>query len=299
MKKILLLLLSLFISISLQAEEGATSPYIAFTDYNGSIKKESYEFGLYSQMKKGANTFDIIVGFKNISYQNSDSNSTDVNATDSNSTVSIPSESTKEIKVSLLSTYKIEDDLKLKTSFNYILSTEEVYDQVMSVLVGLEKNSSIFKYGANISIIKLNSESLTDYTQQISPYFGFYFGHINSTMGHFYTKIQYNAQHNYSINGDINSNYKSHSFSITHFKNKFETNFQLLFGESVYALRNNGLTIDNLGDTHKSGIILSTKYDLSDLGAIKFSYVKKDYISMGDTTETELKRYMLSIYFNF
>ncbi len=293
-KLILSLLLLLSSASALFAEHTLSAPYVGYTDYdsNDTQRENSYDIGIFSRSSDENNTYDI---FLNYNYITNNSDSNDTNSSDTNSTDS----NIKNISLSLLKKYNLTEDIKLLAAINYNLSTDDRYDQVFSLLGGIEKNIDIIKLGFNASYSKYNSDALASSAAQASPHFGFYFGHPDSIMGNFYTKVMYDMIFLKSPNSSVERRYRSHALNITHFKHGFETNVQLWFGESLYAVRSNGLINQFLDIVYKDGVFISLKYNISDETAIQISSLSQTYLNVGESEDSKLKSYILSAYFRF
>lgn len=289
-KMILSLLLMLASASALLAEHTLSAPFVGYTTYNDSQLESGYDVGVFSQTKDENATYNIFLNYNHLT-----------NVGDTNETNATSDEETiKNISISLLKKYNLADDLKLLTAINYNLSTDDRYDQVFSVLGGLEKSMDIIKFGANVSYSKFNDDALAKSTTQVSPYFAFYFGHPNSVMGNFYTKIMYDTiLLNSLADTTMSKRYRSHALNITHFKHGFETNVQLWFGETLYALRSNGLVNQFLNIKYKDSALVSVKYNLSDTIALQLSSLSQTYMAIEDTEDSKLKTYILAAYFKF
>jgi hypothetical protein len=291
MKKIILSLSILLHSSFLFAEDILTAPYIGYTNYDDTEKEHGYNVGVYSKLKEEKHSFELLLDYNAINYKN------DINSSDSNTTFS-PS-STKNINIALLYNYDIDNSFKLYSALNYINSSDHKYNHLISLLAGLEKRINQFKFGTNVSFSKFNSSSVAKSAEQITPYFGFYFGDYNSLMGNFFTKISYDFISLHSVQNNMKSSYSPHSISFINFKNNFETKLEMWFGKSLYALRDKGLTKHYLADVYKDSIILSSKYKVSKEFSVQLSYMRRAYIAYNETSESTMKSYLISTYFKF
>lgn len=291
MKKFILSLTILFFSSFLFAEEILSAPFVGYTNYNDIEKENGYNIGVYSKLKKEKHSFEILLDYNTISY-NSDINSSDLNTTYSPS-------STKNIDMALVYNYDVDNSFKLYSSLNYINSSDHKYNHLISFLAGLEKNVNNFKFGTNVSFSKFNSSSVAKSAEQITPYFGFYFGDYNSLMGKFFTKISYDFISLHSVQNNMKTSYSPHAISIINLKNNFETKLEMWFDKSLYAVRDRGLTKHYLADVYKDSIILSSKYKASKEFSVQLSYMRRAYIAYNETSESTMKSYLLSTYFKF
>lgn len=288
-KMILSLLLLLSYSSALFAEHSISAPYMGYTDYNDTQMNSSYDIGIFSRNVDENGSYDMFLNYNHIT-KNTDNN--DSNSTASDSTI-------KNISLGLLRRYNYSDTTKLLAAFNLNLSTDDGYDQIFSILGGIEQTIDIIKVGFNGSYSHFNSSALAKSSLQASPYFGFYFGHPKSVMGNFYVKVIYDIIALTSPTSGISSTYKSHALDITHFKYGFETNVQLWFGESLYALRSNGLVNQYLNIMYQDGVYISLKYNFTDKTSIQASTLSQTYTAVGDGSESKLKSYLLSANFKF
>ncbi|WP_373072373.1 hypothetical protein [Sulfurimonas sp.] len=286
MKKIILsfILIVNWISLQAQTTNTLTAPFMSYTKhYNDeqttTNKRSEYNLGLYSKIKNNKHSFDLLLDYGNIKYYD-------------NSNI-------KNLDLAVLYRYKLDDTLTINSSINYLFSSKSDYDQIFAVLAGLEKNTDIFQLGANISYSKYNSASLAKFTNQFTPYLGFYFGDYNSLMGTFLAKVTYDFITLHSGDSSLKEEYSAHSLSLKNSNGNFDTTIELWFGESIYALRNYGLTNHFLKDLYKDALIVSTKYKISDSVSVKLSYLKRSYIASGETENSTLKSYLISTYFRF
>jgi len=280
MKKNMIAILLLLTSVNLFAAQTILIPFIGSASYEDQNKEADFQFGIYANIKDNENTYEIAYEYKNTTYSTTQSN-------------------TNQNDFTFLYTYDATTSLKFRGALHHIFSTLKKDNNTFIALAGIEKIKNKNIFGINISQSKYNDNSLTNYVHQINPYFGIYFGKENSSMGNFYAKISYDAIYPNGKNEILNDLYSSFTISFTQNKGKMENSFRYWVGEQLYAVRNNGLTVYNLGDIHNGGFLISTKYKFSKKHIGQFSYINEDYKTYGVTTDSNMNRFLLSTTFNF
>ena len=117
-------------------------------------------------------------------------------------------------------------------------------------------------------------------------------------MGKFHTKLMYDIIYINGSNQALEDSYSSYTIRVEKNTKYFDNTLQYWFGKQLYSVRNNGLTVYNLGDIHSGGIIFSTKYKYDKEKNFKFSFINEDFKTFGATTESNLNRFLFSANFS-
>ena len=280
MKKNIILVLFLLSSVNLYAVQTVLIPFIGSASYEDQTKEADFQFGIYANIKDNKNTYELVFEHKNISYVTNTSN-------------------TNQNDFTLLYTYDTTQSLIFRGAIHHIFSNLKKDNNTFIALVGVEKLKNKYRYGINLSQSKYNDDSLTNYVHQISPYFGINFGEQNSLMGNFYAKITYDSIYPNGKNQNLNDSYNSLTASFTQYKGKMENTFRYWFGEQLYSVRDNAMTVYNLDDIHSGGFLLSSKYKFTQKYVGQFSYINEDFKSFGATTDSNMNRFLFSVTFNY
>ncbi len=280
MKKNIILVLFLLSSVNLYAVQTVLIPFIGSASYEDQTKEADFQFGIYANIKDNKNTYELVFEHKNISYVTDTSN-------------------TNQNDFTFLYTYDTTQSLIFRGAIHHIFSNLKKDNNTFIALVGVEKLKNKYRYGINISQSKYNDDSLTNYVHQISPYFGINFGEQNSLMGNFYAKITYDSIYPNGKNQNLNDSYNSLTASFTQYKGKMENTFRYWFGEQLYSVRDNAMTVYNLDDIHSGGFLLSSKYKFTQKYVGQFSYINEDFKSFGATTDSNMNRFLFSVTFNY
>jgi len=259
------------------ASPSTFTPFYGSTTFSNSEKKEAKNYGVYY---KGEN-FKTVVEKQAIKYNN-DSNSS--NFTQTNYSVQY--------------NIDIENDIDVYTTLNYIQSSNTKYSGIYSVLLGSKKKFDSFTFGLNLSYSDYNNVSVKS-VKQISPYIGFSFGDYNSLMGNFYTKIIYDTISLDSNLLGLKKDYSTYSVSLTHSKRNFQNFVGYWFKDHLFALRDDGLTIQNFEEIYENALSISSKYNFSPFTSLQISFIQKDFHVIGQQTKSKLKNTMLFLYSKF
>lgn len=259
------------------AKENTLSPFIGSTNYYTSDKDKAYNLGIYFKSKD----IKAVLENKKTIYS-SDSNLSDFS------------------QLSFAAKYDFynKNDLNAYTTINLIHSSNSEYNGISSILVGLNKELRIFTLGTNLSYSHY-SNTYVKSVIQVSPYIGFSFGDYKSLMGNFYTKIIFDSISPDSNVGGIKKDYSTYALSITHNKNNFQTLFEYWFKDHIFALHDDGLTIQNYEEVYENSLSLSVLYKFSYNMSFQLSYIKKDYRDYDEQSKSKLKNYMMFLYYKF
>ena len=255
-------------------------PFIGYATYDDKSKETDFQTGVYTSINGSKNTLEVAYEYKDTSYLTTQDN-------------------TKQNDLTFLYTYSKTKYFKIRGAIHYISSSLEKDNNTLISLVGIENRNKKFTIGINVSQSKYNDNALTNYMNQVTPYFAFSFGDINSLMGRYYTKISYDGIYPSQTNQTLKNLYSSFTMGITQNKGNMENTFRLWRGEQLYSVRNNALTVYNLDDIHSGGIILSSKYKYSKKSNIKLSYINEYFTSFDASTKSKMNRYLLSLNFHF
>ena len=280
MKKNIIIALFLLVSVNLFAKQTLLVPVIGFSTYSNSSKKSELQIGIYTNIIKEDSIYEIAYEHKNTTYSTTQS---DTNQND----------------FTFLYTYKKSSSLKYRGAIHYIFSSIKKDNNSFITLLGIEKANKKIVYGINASLSQYTNDSLTNYAYQLNPYFGIYYGEVNSFMGNFFTKISYDSIYLDGSNQNLDEVYKSFTINITQNKGKFINTLRYWTGEQLYAVKDNALTVYNLSDVYSGGFLLSTKYKFSKKYIVQLSYINEDFKTYGTDTESSINKYLISTTFNY
>lgn len=280
MKKNILIALFLFATSSLFAKQTVIVPFVGFGTYLNSSKESDLQIGVYANIVKEKNIYELAYEHKNTAYSTTQSN-------------------TSQHDFTFLYTYEETSSLKFRGAIHHILSSLKKDNNIFIALLGIEKQNKKMLYGMNISLSKYNNDSLANYTHQLSPYFGINFGKTNSFMSDIFAKISYDAIYPNGANQVLDEVYRSLTLSLTQNKGKFTNTLRYWVGEQLYAVRNDGLTVYNLSDIHNGGFLFSTKYKFSKKYVGEFSYINEDFKTYGSNAKSSMNKFLLSTTFSY
>lgn len=286
MQKIKFIPLIILIFTNLMAQNGVFAPFYAKTSYTDGFKDKSSNYGFYFQNNK----FRTVVEYHDVVYKN------DINTSIDNNATAIVDDFT-QTNLSMAYEYDLSS-FSMPLAIQYIKSSNTDYDGIYSALIGVKKEFRSFTLGANYSYSDY-SNTIVENVQQISPYLIFSFGDYKSLMGTYRMKILFD-----SINVDSNSpwlksNYGSYTFSLNHMKGRFQNFVQYIVGDNIFAVRGNGLSIQNFEEIYEDAYSISSKYNFTKTSSLQLSYTLKNYSDYGLNKASELRTVSAFLYFNF
>jgi len=269
------ILLLLFIFTNLIALDITLVPYTAKDSYTNSSNKSSKINGFYTKFKEP--NYSIELDYETMSLE-------------SNSTT------TKQTDYTLAYAYFIKNNYKIKTLYHQISNNAKTNSKVKAYLLGVEfYKKSIFNLGINLSYSSYDETSLAKEVYQTSPYFKISFGDYKSTMGKYVLKLDANGLYPKAQDTNTTSikNNSSFGISLQQFKGDFSNMFSYYKGEEIFAVKDNGFSINNLNQLYTSGFSLSTRYRIYDDMGIKLLYKSDKFTAIDTNMDGERKRYLL------
>lgn len=254
-------------------------PYYGITEYSNSVKDEATNYGLYysSQSTK------ILYDYQDVKYL-SDSNISDFSQTN----------------IAFQYNFNASNSTNFYTTLNYINSSNNEYDGSYVVLLGMKEKFSSFDLGLNYSYSNYNN-TLVKTVQQLSPSLSFSYGDHKSFMGNYHVKVFLDLIYpnaNSNING-ISSSYSPYGLSLTQSKGRFQNSIKYYTGEHMFAVRNDGMSVQNFEEIYTGSFSLSCKYNFSQDTSMQLSYIVKDFFDYGATSEAEVTSTILFLYYKF
>jgi len=279
--------LSIIFLLSLRAVSFADTfvPYYGFTEYSDSLKDESKNYGLYYSSE---NT-KMLIDYQDVTYTQDNNISSDINTSGFSQT-----------NIAFQYNFNSSDSTSFHTTINYINSSNNEYDGAYIATVGVKEKFNSFDLGLNYSYSKYDN-TLVSTVQQFSPSLSFSFGDYKSLMGNYNVKILSDLIYpstNTNING-LSSNYSSYGISLTQNKGNFQNSIQYYSGDHIFAVRDDGMSVQNFEDIYKNSLSLSCKYNFSKTTSMQISHIRKDFVEYGSTSEMKLANTILFLYYNF
>ena len=283
MKNFTLLALFLTIYTNILANDVIFAPFYGSSTYKNATKDKATNYGFY--FKNG--NFKSVIEYQDVKYSpdNNDSNITN------------PSNFT-QTNLSLAYKFNIAKNTDLLTSLQYINSSNKNYDGLYSVLLGIKKKFNNFSLGLNYSYSDYSNTTIKT-VQQATPYIGFRFGDYKSLMGTYYIKIMNNFIMPDAKVQSISSDYSTFGISLTQNKGDFQNFVQYWSGDSIFAIRDNGLSIQNFEEIYEKALSISSKYSFSSTTSVQLSYIEKDFSDYSSSSTSTLTNTILFLYFKF
>lgn len=274
MKIIIQIVAILLAWTGLVASEITLAPFYGSTTFSNSDKDKSTNYGLYYKL----GGLKSVVEYQDVKYL-PESNTTNFTQTN------------------MALTYDFTSNLY--AGIHYINSSNKQYDKSYSALLGLKKKIESLTIGLNYSYSDYDKNNIIKTVQQFTPYIGFSYGDYKSMMGTYYIKISTDLIYTDTNATDIPSEYSTYGISITQNKGSFQNSLQYFNGEHMFAVRDNGLTMQNFEEIYKNSLSISSKYIFSKATSLQLSYIQKDFRTYGDQTKSDLESILLFIYFKF
>lgn len=250
-------------------------PFYGATNYTDSKKDSSTNYGLYYQSQN----FKAMVERKDIEFR-SDNNLTNFTQTN----------------MALGYNYELSNTLDLYAALHYISSSRNSFDGAYALLIGAKKQFNSFLLGLNYSY-SYYDQNIVDTVGQVTPYIGFSYGDYKSLMGSYYIKIT--GDYIYLDEKTLSSDYIVAGISITQNKGSFQNSISYFGGDHIFALRNDGMSMQNLLEIYDSSISISSKYNFSDTTALQLSFIRKDFIEYKETAKSKSESTLVFLYYKF
>jgi hypothetical protein len=250
MKKIVLSM-AIVGSLAMGQAEYNVIPYGGVAKYSGNSDKDyASSIGLYiSGSEKPYKTIVNIEG-KKITYDNPTNNKDDISQTD----------------IGAIFKYEAIDNLHLKIGVHHIISTDDLTDGG-NILIG-----GISFEAPNFAIVGLDlySTKYKDFTtfdiNQFSPKVGFNFENNSVELRGDFINISNNEKLN------LNSSYSSAELTIKNKTGIWTTTLSGWGGKRIFAVYNDGLSVNNIPEEERGGVSISEKIDLNNFSSLKFGY---------------------------
>ena len=275
MKIIITLLLLIF--TNLIALDITLVPYTEQTNYKNSVKKSSTINGFYTKFKEP--TYYIELDYETMNLDNNETVTT-----------------IKQTDYTLAYSYYLKQNYQFKTAYHKMSNNNKIASSGNTYLFGIKyfkKNK--FDLGLDISYSNYDKTALTQDIYQLKPYFEITFGDYKSTMGKYILKIDSNVF--YPKATDTNStnikNCSSYGISIQQIKGDFINKFSAYKGKEIFAVKNNGFSINNQNELYTSGYTLFTRYSVSENLGVSFSYKRENFTEIDSNIKSNLQRYLL------
>ncbi len=250
-------------------------PFYGSKSYTDAKKDSSTGYGLYYHSQ----TIKAVLEYKDIEYK-ADANLTNFTQTN----------------VAFGYNYELSNTLDLYGALNYISSSEDSYNGAYALLVGVKKRYNSFMLGLNYSLSSY-SDNIVDKVEQITPYVAFSYGDYKSMMGNYYIKIT--GDYIYLDEATLSSDYMVLGLSLTQNKGSFQNSLSYYGGDHIFALRNDGMNMQNLLEIYESSLSLSSKYSFSDTTALQLSYIRKDFTEYGETSKSRSANIIAFLHYKF
>lgn len=261
-------------------------PFGSHASYSGGFKSSDTSLGIYLDRKIGSQLLKAGYEYKDTSY---------TDATYDN------------YQNDLIVGYSraLSPLFKLDLAAHFTISSLDQADRNQIYLAGLSYiQKERFTLGADLAYSDYNNKSLAKNVMQISPYFGFWYGDLLSTLGRIYVKFNYNYIDPDGANVSLQSRYNSAEFSIRQYTKNFNNMFAYSFGKSVHLVKDKGFTVFNNNEIHTQGFILSSAYRIDAASLIKLSYIYERYdaydpVLSASKNDVKSKRFLLSASLKF
>jgi len=270
---ILLSIISPLLFSHLVAKDAQFTPFVGSTTYDNAIKEKTQNYGIYYTGKKD---FKFLIEY-------SDTKS---------------AKNFNQTNIALSDRFNINDSLDIQMALNYINSSSKEYDGIYSIVLGTKKELSHFNLGLDLAYSVYNNSVLKSVTQ-ISPHLSFNYGNYKSLMGLYTLKLNYDSIRPDSKVNSLSSEYSTFGFTLTQFKAKFQNSLQYWFNDHIFAVRDQGMNVQNHEDIYENALSISSKYNLSPTTSVQLYFIKKDYHQYAQTNTSHLKSFLLFGYFKF
>lgn len=254
--KLLLLLIGAYTAL---AADITIHPFGTHATYNDGFKKSDTSLGIYLDKEYKNRLFKAGYEYKDTSYHDS--------AYDNYQNDFIVGYSSP-----------ISQKLVLDLAAHFTLSNldQANHNQIYFGGVSYIKKER-FSLGLDLAYSKYNDKSLANELMQFSPYFGFWYGDLLSTLGRVFIKFNYNYINPNEEKISLQRRYNSAEFSIRQYTKNFNNMFAYSFGKSINLVKDKGFTVFNNNEIHTQGFILSSAYKINASSIIKLSYIHERY----------------------
>jgi len=260
MKKIVLSI-ALLGSLAMAQTNYTFIPSGKVSTYSGDTDKDyATSAGIYFSGYE--NSYETIIGAegKRVVYKNESLND-DISQTDI----------TGMLKLNVI------DNFNAKIGIHHIVSTDDLTDGGNTFIGGIKLNSNSLNLGLNVYYTNYDNLVNLDITQ-LSPEVGFNFGNNSFKIKGDFINIE---------NNDKVGLKDSYSSTEVTFKNQtgiFGTTLSGWLGKRIFAVSNNGFTVNNISDKEKGGVYISENIHLDNISSLEigYSYTKLEGIKSGD-----------------
>ena len=243
------------------------SPYVTYQHYSDANKSVGMEGGLYGKYQlKQHDYLEFTIQSTDIAYREY------TVETNSTNTTKKP-KNLRQLDLALQYTTQVAPNYKLKAGYHYVISSQNFNNKVQGALLGLQYfQKNRFDLGANLTYSLYSDNALADDILQARPYFGVMFGDPRALVGLIRTKISYYYIKPGNENVNLHKAYNSYELQIVQQKNRFTNQLIWSFGDQLYAVKQDVLTMRSLRDLSEGSFLLSSKYTLDSTVSIALSY---------------------------
>jgi len=260
MKKIVLSI-ALLGSLAMAQTNYTFIPYGEVSTYSGDTDKDyGTSAGIY--ISGTEKPYETIIGAegKRVVYKN-EASKDDISQTDI----------TGMLKLNII------DNFNAKIGIHHIVSTDDLTDGGNTIIGGINLNRNSLNFDLNVYYTNYDNLVSLNITQ-LSPEVGFNFGNNSFKIKGDFINIE---------NNDKVGLKDSYSSTEVTFKNQtgiFGTTLSGWLGKRIFAVSNNGFTVNNISDEEKGGVYISENIHLDNVSSLEigYSYTKLEGIKSGD-----------------
>ena len=260
MRKIVLSI-ALLGSLALAQTNYTLIPYGKVNIYSGDSEKDyGTSAGIYFSGQENPYETIIAAEGKKVVYKNKSSNN-DISQTD----------------IMGMLKFNVIDIFNFRIGIHHIVSTDNLTDGGNTFIGGIKLNNNSLDFDLNVYYT--NHDNLVNLNiTQLSPEVGFNFGNNSFKIKGDFINIE---------NNDKVGLKDSYSSTEVTFKNQtgiFGTTLSGWLGKRIFAVSNNGFTVNNISDEEKGGVYISENIHLDNLSSLEigYSYTKLEGIKSGD-----------------
>ena len=260
MKKIVLSI-ALLGSLAMAQTNYTFIPYGEVSTYSGDTDKDyGTSAGIYFSGQE--NSYETIIGVegKRVVYKNESLND-DISQTDI----------TGMLKLNVI------DNFNAKIGIHHIVSTDDLTDGGNTFIGGINLNSNSLNFDLNVYYTNYDNLVSLDITQ-LSPEIGVNFGNNSFKIKGDFINIENNDK------VGLKDNYSSTEVTFKNQTGIFGTTLSGWLGKRIFAVSNNGFTVNNISDEEKGGVYISENIQLDNFSSLEigYSYTKLEGIKSGD-----------------
>jgi hypothetical protein len=268
MRKIVLSI-ALLGSLALAQTNYTLIPYGKVNIYSGDSEKDyGTSAGIYLSGQENPYETIIAAEGKKVVYKNKSSND-DISQTD----------------IMGMLKFNVTDIFNFRIGIHHIVSTDNLTDGGNTFIGGIKLNNNSLDFDLNVYYTNYDNLVNLNITQ-LSPEVGF-------NLGSNYIKIKgdfINIENSNRVAG-LKDSYISTEITFKHQIGIFETSLSGWLGKRIFAVSNNGFTINNISDEEKGGIYISGNMQLDNFSSLEvgYSYTKFEEIkSANDGSKNSL-----------